>query len=475
MGISPGVADVIIGAHKNRPIEGDVLLCGRQSVYFTPAELAALIRFHGLTPQISIEECELDRETRLGGEGGAQRDGEAISDRGFFRMLGVQSLTVLDHSAYEGAALLIDLNYPVASHMEANFDFIIDGGTLDNVFNPPQALMNISRMLRPSGRLLTYNMYSNHLTPYSMLPHQWYLDYFAVNQFAYAQVYFCVHEFTGDKAYYQVNLGKRASSRATIGNFPLVEATAAVATFVYAVKSAESTYDRQPSQEIYRSDDGWRQAERGFSAFAAYECKPLMRSSSPLPIVMPGGDDFQYIDIDGNLVTASNRESHDRQLRTKMVSALKSMDRMNGTTAWGILELEKPFYDMVGESAEVCAIIAKDNVILLDSRMLNQHTTIGGTKKEIYPAAIALMLDIPILVLSTEPEIDALWKRNSRYFRHTNLHAACIGDAAKYFDAGVALSPSLECGDYRGSPSACIDKVQELITRLVPSVKIDGG
>jgi len=35
--------------------------------------------------------------------------------------------------------------------MEANFDFIIDGGTLDNVFNPAQALMNMSRMLRPSG------------------------------------------------------------------------------------------------------------------------------------------------------------------------------------------------------------------------------------------------------------------------------------------------------------------------------------
>jgi len=101
MGIELDVANVIIDAHKHQPIKGDVLLCGRQSVYFTPAEAAALIRSHGLTPQISIEESELDRETRIGGEATAQRKGDTISDRSFFKMLGIASLTTLDHSSYE--------------------------------------------------------------------------------------------------------------------------------------------------------------------------------------------------------------------------------------------------------------------------------------------------------------------------------------------------------------------------------------
>jgi len=469
MSITADFANAIVGAHKHDPIKGDVLVCGRQAVLFTPAEAAAFIRSHGLTPQISVEDCELDRETRFSGEATAQRNGETISDRSFFKMLGVESLTVLDHSSYEGAALLIDLNYPVAPEMEARFDFIIDGGTLDNVFYPAQGVMNLSRMLRSSGRLLTYNMYSNNCQAYSMLPHQWYLDYFAINRYAYAQAYFGVHEFAGETAYYQVNVAKRAGSRVNIGNFPIIDPVTAIVIVVYAVKSLDSTYDQQPSQEVYRSDQEWRKAERGFASFATYECKPLMRSGRPIPIVMPGGDDFQYIDIDGNLVTESNRESYGTQLRARMISALKNMDQANGAKPWGVLELEKPFYDMIAESAEARAIVTKDNVILFDTRMLNQNVTIDGTGKEIYPAATALILDIPILVLSTEPPIDVLWKRVSRYFRHTRLYSACYGDVANYFEAGVSLSPSLENGDYYGSPSKRIGRVQKLIADLIPS------
>ena len=87
----------------------------------------------------------------------------------------------------------------------------------------------------------------------------------------------------------------------------------------------------------------------------------------------------------------------------------------------------------------------------------------------------ALMLDIPILVLSTEPQTDVLWKRASKYFRHTPLYAACRGHIAKYETAGVMLSPSLENGDYHRSPLEYIGKVQELITRLVPLAKTRGG
>jgi len=257
-----------------------------------------------------------------------------------------------------------------------------------------------------------------------------------------------VHEFAGENAYYQVNLAKRAGSRINIGNFPIVEAATSVATIAYAVKSSESTYDRQPSQELYRSDEEWHLVKRGFFSFAVYECKPLMRSTSPVPIVMPGGDDFQYIDIDGNLLTESNRENHYRQLRDKMLITLKYMDSMN--TPLGILELEKPFYDLVRASAEARAILAKDNVFLFDARTISQHTTVDGIRKEIYPPATALMLDIPILVLSTEPQTDALWKRASKYFRHTPLYAACHGHIAKYETAGVMLSPSSKMATITG-------------------------
>ena len=76
------------------------------------------------------------------------------------RLLGVDNACFLDHSDYEGADLLFDLNEPLPPELEGTFDLIIDGGTLDNVFNPTQAMMNIARMLRAGGRVLTYNVFS---------------------------------------------------------------------------------------------------------------------------------------------------------------------------------------------------------------------------------------------------------------------------------------------------------------------------
>ena len=39
-------------------------------------------------------------------------------------------------------------------------DFVVDGSTLDNTFNPAQTLRNFAELLRPGGRLLTINAFS---------------------------------------------------------------------------------------------------------------------------------------------------------------------------------------------------------------------------------------------------------------------------------------------------------------------------
>jgi hypothetical protein len=301
MGIVRSTAMPIIRAHKHLPMRGDLLLCGRQSMFMTPDEAAELICSLGLTPQITPEDCELDWETRLLGEGDERRGGEAITDESFFRMLGAGRLTILDHSNYEGATLLIDLNNPIPSDLEAKFDFIVDGGTLDNVFNPAQALMNISRMLRPEGRIFTYNIYSgNRYFPYSMLPHQWYLDYFSINRYRYAQCYFGLHLPTSQKHYYQISLRKRASSRQRSDNFPIIDASMDVGTMVYAIKAPDSTWNRQPSQEFYRSEAEWREMEPIFRRFAEYPYhEPLVRSTSASGYEILAHDDFEYVDVHG--------------------------------------------------------------------------------------------------------------------------------------------------------------------------------
>ena len=48
MGIGRVAVEAIIREHQYRPITGDVLMIGRQTVYFTPNELLLLLSENGL-------------------------------------------------------------------------------------------------------------------------------------------------------------------------------------------------------------------------------------------------------------------------------------------------------------------------------------------------------------------------------------------------------------------------------------------
>jgi hypothetical protein len=509
VGITVQIATAIIRVCINDPIRGHMLICGRQSMFLTPAEAEDLIRSHGLVPRLSAHECKLDYETRIGGETQARRSGGFISDVSFFEMLGVSSLEFLDHSQYEGAQTVIDLNFPIPPEMEAKYDFIIDGGTLDNVFNPAQALMNFARMLRTGGRVLTYNFYASFGATYTNLPHQWYLDYFALNRFQFAQTYICTFDGSdGRMSVYQANLAKRAASRDTILNFPIVEPTVGIGLTAYAVKAADSTWERQPSQECYRSASEWEEMEPVFSRFSAHDLKiPILRSTGTLPIFLPGGDDFQYIDSDGGLVTQDASEQYDRKLRESVVAAILHFDAVMGDKRWGIFEIEKMFYAVLSESPEARTVIAKSNVVLFDVRMLNKSAVIDGVSKTIYPGTTAMVANMPILVICTEPTVEVLWRRLSRLFRHLRLYSACSfrqtggvaaeleliklisprafeqgrgehdateletsGQLTDYFRSGVYLSPSLEEGSYQGYSESSMFAVKEMI----PEDKLGG-
>lgn len=174
MGIAPYVAEAILREHAFRPVKGDVLLLGHQTMFFSPAQAIAMMKSVGVAvPDLAEDEIAIDHQTLRSSEGPFIRDDE------FFRLLGVASVKALDDSDYEGAELIHDLNRPIPPSLEGIADFILDGSTLDNLFNPAQGLMNIARMLKPGGRLVGVNMASAHFAPYCIFTPYWFLDYFA--------------------------------------------------------------------------------------------------------------------------------------------------------------------------------------------------------------------------------------------------------------------------------------------------------
>ncbi len=78
-----------------------------------------------------------------------------------FTALGAGAVEVMDFSDYEGARLLHDLNQPVPPEWHGAFDVVVDGGTLEHVFNVPVALRNVMEMLKPGGRFLSATIPNN--------------------------------------------------------------------------------------------------------------------------------------------------------------------------------------------------------------------------------------------------------------------------------------------------------------------------
>jgi hypothetical protein len=75
------------------------------------------------------------------------------SDEVFTGLLGTKSLTVMDYSTYEGATLVQDLNQPVPSSLHGRFDAVVDGGSLEHVFNFPVAIASLMAMVKVGGLL----------------------------------------------------------------------------------------------------------------------------------------------------------------------------------------------------------------------------------------------------------------------------------------------------------------------------------
>ena len=72
----------------------------------------------------------------------------------FFSLVGARDVDSLDTSSYENATVLHDMNLPISEELRGRYSVVYDGGTLEHVFNIPQAMKNCMEMVRVGGHFL---------------------------------------------------------------------------------------------------------------------------------------------------------------------------------------------------------------------------------------------------------------------------------------------------------------------------------
>jgi SAM-dependent methyltransferase len=247
VGILAPVAEFILAEHRYRAITGNVLFVGRQTTFLDQNSLSALLAQFDVTPA-HAGDVEFDTST-WGGRGARY-----ITDRYFMKTLGIKDLRFVDVSDYEGADIVADLGYPVDSSLHGQFDFIYNGGCLDNMFNPHAAMVNLSKMLKPGGRVVCMESGSSFNSPYLMFSPAWFFDYYVTNGFSDCKVYVCSYKDLAeccfgpwDLFYYEWFLNKNGPSPEAIHDNHLILLT-------IAEKSSDSTSETQPIQFQYRND-----------------------------------------------------------------------------------------------------------------------------------------------------------------------------------------------------------------------------
>jgi hypothetical protein len=81
----------------------------------------------------------------------------------FLRVLGATEIRSFDASNYEQATDIVDFNVTIGGDYRNRFTAVIDGGTLEHVFNFPTAISNCMSMIAPDGHFIGVHPANNFL------------------------------------------------------------------------------------------------------------------------------------------------------------------------------------------------------------------------------------------------------------------------------------------------------------------------
>src|SRR5436190_3947788 len=110
------------------------------------------LRPFGATMTIARQELHMpDLVLAAAVAGGARHCTDHYCEPLLIDCFGASRVDSIDNSAFERATFIHDFNRPIAPELRGRYDTVFDGGSLEHIFNLPQALVNCSLLCRPGG------------------------------------------------------------------------------------------------------------------------------------------------------------------------------------------------------------------------------------------------------------------------------------------------------------------------------------
>ncbi len=273
--IVPTIAKLIVREHLYKPIQGKVLTLGRQTIALSYEQAIDLLRKEEFEPSSDILRTivvDQDQRTRVGKGTGF------ITDDRFFGLLGITELQTMDVTEYEGCDIVHNLNQPIPESLFGQYDFIIDGGTFDHLFDLRVAFENVVKMLKIGGRIIQWNAASNfNGAAYLSFGPDFFYDFYVLNQFSDCKVYIAEVDDIGQLEHWDFYEFEGTDSYAHFRSNRIQM------TLVLAEKGSLSTYDKIPVQAQYRDQSLWSSYRRAKDSIKQSSRKPWVGSIASFP------------------------------------------------------------------------------------------------------------------------------------------------------------------------------------------------
>lgn len=161
------------------------VMLGRQSLHVSASDLKSMLSRGGIS--VSLKDAERIIDNPVGIDFGYAET--------FLQVLGAQSISSFDNSGYEKATHVVDLNNNLPLELFGQYTCVIDGGTLEHVFDFPNAIRNCMKLLKPNGHFLILTPCNNFMGHgfYQFSPELFYRLFSDANGFCVEKMYIYEH------------------------------------------------------------------------------------------------------------------------------------------------------------------------------------------------------------------------------------------------------------------------------------------
>ncbi|MES1219056.1 MAG: hypothetical protein ABUT20_26350 [Bacteroidota bacterium] len=166
-----------------------------------------------------------------------------------FQILGASEIDSMDYSDYENATIIHDLNSPIPENLKNKFTAVVDGGTIEHIFNFPMAIRNCMEMLKTGGSYIGITPANNIMGHgfYQFSPELYFNIFSEANGFKVVKMLIVTQHVDGTySSWYEVANPRQLKSRITLTN------SKPTFLMVFAQKIEEKLlFEKTPQQSDY--------------------------------------------------------------------------------------------------------------------------------------------------------------------------------------------------------------------------------